>query len=307
MEKVMKPLVTAVITTYKRKPDIVRRALASIVAQTYEKLEIIVVNDCPTDKKLVRQIEELIEDYINVREIQYIVVETNGGACKARNKALKCARGEYIAFLDDDDEWIENKIELQISAIQKNPDAVIVYSNALIRYSNVKKEHLRFKSIQPEGNIFFGNLAKNNIGSCSFPLFKTTNLRAIGGFREDMPALQDWELYLRLLKENRAAYVHEPVAIYYFYEGERISSHPENRILAYENIHKEFREELMKNRESASAFYLMGTYFYSIQGDMKKAMQYYIDGVRLKPLCIRRNIKDFFLMIGRIVIKPRNV
>lgn len=103
-------LVTAVITTYKRGVNIVERALKSIVNQTYSNLEIIVVNDYPDDSELVEKIHNTIEKYRDQRPIEYIVVERNGGACKARNIAVNRAKGDYIAFLDDDDEWLPQKL-----------------------------------------------------------------------------------------------------------------------------------------------------------------------------------------------------
>ena len=107
------PLVTAVITTYKRKLEIVKRALDSIVGQTYRNIEVYVVNDCPTDKELVEELRKMITAYFGKRNIHYIVVPKNGGACKARNIALENAEGKYFACLDDDDEWLPENLALQ--------------------------------------------------------------------------------------------------------------------------------------------------------------------------------------------------
>lgn len=301
------PLVTAVITSYKRKPEVVKRALDSIVGQTYDNIEIYIVNDYPTDKKLVEDLREMINASSKGREVHYIVVEKNGGACRARNLALEKAKGKYFACLDDDDEWLLDKIELQVKKMEENPDAAIVYCNSIMRYVDQGKESVRFSKPQREGNLYFELIAKNLIGSCSFPMFKTEVLKQYGGFNAEMPALQDWELYLRILKEYKAVYVHEPVAVYYFYEGERISAHPENRIIAFEKIHQKILGDLESNSKSASSFYLLGTYFYSMAGDLKKAMRYYILGVKKDPCNLKRNIKDFFRMTGRRFVKTKHV
>ena len=102
-------------------------------------------------------------------------------------------------------------------------------------------------------------------------------------------------------------YVYEPVAVYYFYAGQRISAHPENRIIAYERLHQKLGKDLENNRKSAAAFYLMGTYFYSLAGNVKTAMHYYILGVKNDPCNFKRNIKDFFRMTGRKFVKTKNV
>lgn len=301
------PLVSAVITTYKRPAKVVRRSLESILCQTYENIEIFIVNDFPEDQTLAKDIEKLAEEYARRRTIHYLVVPKNGGACRARNLALTKAKGTYFACLDDDDEWLPDKIRMQVEQAESCLEAAVVYGNAWIQYVEQNVRELLFKAPQPTGMIFEEIIGRNLIGSCSFPLFRTAMLREVGGFRGDMPALQDWELYLRLLKRYEAAYVREPVAVYYFYDGERISAHPGNRVKAFEMIHREFREELRENKKSSSSFYLMGTYFYSLAGDQKRAWHYYVLGVRNSPWEIKRNIKDLCRMAGRRFIRPSKV
>lgn len=309
MSENKQPLVTAVITTYKRNPEIVKRALDSIVGQTYENIEIYVVNDYPTDQNLVEELGKMVKASAGNRSVHYVVVEKNGGACKARNIALKRAEGKYFACLDDDDEWMPEKIELQVKTAESKTNIGIVYCNAYLYIENENKERIRFKDnpISSTEKAIDAIAGKNIIGSCSFPLFLTQSLRDIGGFREDMPALQDWELYLRLLRKKDIAYVEKPVARYYFYEGERISAHPENRTIAYEKIHEEIKDVLFANAKSASSFYLMGTYLYSLTGDTKKAFEYYCKGVKKSPFEFKRNCYDFVRMVGRRFIKPSKV
>ncbi|VEB81074.1 glycosyltransferase [Streptococcus lutetiensis] len=307
MVETSEPLVTAVITTYKRKPEVVKRALNSIIEQTYNNIEIFVINDCPADKKLVKELRKMIVESSRNRRVKYIVVENNGGACKARNIAIERASGKYFACLDDDDEWLPEKIELQVQALEKQKGAAIAYCNAILRYVDQGKDVTRFVEKQKEGDIYFEQIEKNNIGSCSFPMFRTDVLKEVGGFDINMPALQDWELYLRVLKKYKAVYVHKPVAIYYFYDGERISANSQNRVVAFENIHQKIIKDLENNTKSASSFYMMGTYFYSLNDDMKKAKEYYILGVKSNPYKLKRNIKVFLKMIGRRFIKTKHV
>jgi len=307
MVETSEPLVTAVITTYKRKPEVVKRALNSIIEQTYNNIEIFVINDCPADKKLVKELRKMIVESSRNRRVNYIVVENNGGACKARNIAIEKATGKYFACLDDDDEWLPEKIELQVQALEKQKGAAIAYCNAILRYVDQGKDVTRFVERQKEGDIYFEQIEKNNIGSCSFPMFRTDVLKEVGGFDINMPALQDWELYFRVLKKYKAVYVHKPVAIYYFYNGERISTNSQNRVVAFENIHQKIIKDLENNTKSASSFYMMGTYFYSLNNDMKKATEYYILGVKSNPYKLKRNIIVFLKMIGRRFIKPKHV
>lgn len=134
MVETSEPLVTAVITTYKRKPEVVKRALNSIIEQTYNNIEIFVINDCPADKKLVKELRKMIVESSRNRRVNYIVVENNGGACKARNIAIERATGKYFACLDDDDEWLPEKIELQVQALEKQRGLLL---HIVMQYSDM--------------------------------------------------------------------------------------------------------------------------------------------------------------------------
>lgn len=299
-------LVTAVITTYKRGVNIVERALKSIVNQTYSNLEIIVVNDYPDDSELVEKIHNTIEKYRDQRPIEYIVVERNGGACKARNIAVNRAKGDYIAFLDDDDEWLPQKIMQQVTTLERNKSASLVYCNSYLFFQDTNIKKVMFNQQQPEGEIFYDLIKENIIGSCTYPMFRINDIRKVGGFGEYMPALQDWELYLRLLKNGSACYISEPLATYYFYSGERISGHSESRVAAFEMIENEFQTEINQQGKDLykSSFYLKGAYFYSMNNQISKAIKAYFVAIQTDPGKIKRNIIELLKLIKRIFIKP---
>ncbi len=301
------PLVSVIITTYKRSPEIVGRALKSVVRQTYSNVEIYVVNDYPDDAGMVEALRKTVERIAGKRNTHYIVVSHNGGACKARNLALAQAQGKYVACLDDDDEWLPQKVQLQVERLEANPTAAIAYCNAELHYEGNETDRNRFLTPQQEGNIYFKVIEKNVIGSCSFPMFRMKVLREVHGFNEDMPALQDWELYLRILKHHKAVYVDKPLARYYFYDGERISAHSDRRTIAYEKVRNLIDDDLKLDKKAASSFYLMGTYFYSLNGEIRQAFRYYCRGVKCNPFELKRNIKDFLRMALRKFVKTKHV
>lgn len=299
------PLVSGVITTYKRDVEVVEKAVKSIINQDYDNIELLVVNDDPSDVTLVNAIRKMLEKYSALRHIEYIVVEKNGGACKARNIGASKAHGEYISFLDDDDEWLENKISCMVAEAVKKPGNGIIYCNAHLIYEGKGEKEL-YSSVQPSGDIFSFLLAKNIIGSCSFPMFRLDVFRNCNGFNEEMPAFQDWELYLRMLKKTQALYVNKILVNYYFYNGERISSNSSKRLVAYEKIRLMYEEELKQNKKSASSFYNMGGYFYSVARMPKKAFYYWGLAVKNRPFYIH-NIISLFKIIGRIIVRPKFV
>ena len=105
-------MVSVIITTYKREPETVERAAKSILEQTYKDIELIIVDDSPAsfDKRIA--VEKRVKELSS--SIKYIKHETNMGACAARNTGIRSANGEYVAFLDDDDEWLPDKLEKQM-------------------------------------------------------------------------------------------------------------------------------------------------------------------------------------------------
>lgn len=293
--ELVKGKVTAAITTCRRKPELVRRALRSVLSQTYEDVQTLVINDAPEEAALSAELNDMIremESQYPCRRVIYHLMSHNSGACRARNEALHLAEGEFIAFLDDDDEWLPGKIALQVQTIRQDDRIGIAYCNAYNCYEETGEEKLRFDREPIREDAMAAMLRRNIIGSCSFPLFRTSLLAASGGFREDLPALQDWELYLRLLRSCTAAYVAPPVARLHFHKGERISSHPENRARAYGIIREEFQDELRNHLESRAGFARMGISFYCSAGMPREARICLHEAIRFNPLAIRQNISD---------------
>ena len=189
-------MVTAVIITYKRPLDVLMRAINSVLDQTYPDIEVIVVNDAPEEKLLSEKIENAVLA-IDHKNIRYICHEKNKGACAARNTGLSAAHGEYIGFLDDDDEWLPEKVEKQVQVFSENPDAALVYCAFLMQQNN------NWSGYNPD---LAGKSAKeriildNFIGSTSFPLLKTSLVRMVGGFDEELTRCQDYDMWIKLIK-----------------------------------------------------------------------------------------------------------
>lgn len=224
-----KILVTVYIPTFNRL-SLLKRALSSVITQTYQDLEIIVVDDYSTDgtQDFLKTISE--QD----KRIKYFLKDKNGGACESRNIAIQNATGEYITGLDDDDFFLSDRIENFIN--NRNEDFVILFDNPIIKTNedvvvNKKRKALNFF----KGKSFSYNdlLVVNYIGNQVF--IKTQDLQKYGGFDGNMPMWQDMECWFNILSNangkalrlNSYSYV-----VDISHELERISNFKMNKGLA---------------------------------------------------------------------------
>ena len=216
-------LVSAIVTTCKRDPHIVERALKSVLSQTYRNIEIIVVDDSPREYPLRLKVKSMIEAYNDgAMRIEYAMHEENRGACVARNTGVALSHGTIVGFLDDDDEWLPNKVESMIKKFDDQKVA-LVYGDTIYCDDDRAKRIIE-KRPKHRGMVYDKLIWKNFIGSTSFPLIRKDPLVLVGGFDELMQSAQDVELYLRLSQSYEIDYVDEVIAIYHGSKSERISN-----------------------------------------------------------------------------------
>ena len=186
-------LVSVIITTYKRPVGILSRAVKSVVAQTWPDWECLIVNDWPEDRELASQIRSMA-DALGDERVRLVEHAHNLGSNAARNTGLAAARGEFVAFLDDDDTWYPQKLERQIDAFHRVPEAALVYGS----YDNLERDGLTTHVIAQPGKLELPRLLESNvIGPTSFPLMRTAVLRELGSFDPEQKSCQDYELWLR--------------------------------------------------------------------------------------------------------------
>ena len=291
------PLVTAIVTTCARPVSVVRRALVSVAEQTWKNLEIFLVNDAPEDRTLAGGLEKLCAEFKN---ITYLEMPRNSGANAARNFGAQRSRGEFLAFLDDDDAWAPKKLALQLTAI--TPEAAIVYGNTQILMEETGKTRLRFQNPMPEGNLYPELFRRNLIGSTSFPLIRRSVFDAVGGFDESVPALQDLELWLRIAKNHPVRYVPEVLGTYHFHRGDRISAHAERRIAGYEKILALHREFLDAHKTAKADFFILGVTLHINARQFRQAWRLWYQAVRLRPGAVRVNAYTFVKIIIRLFL-----
>ena len=242
----MSKLVSAIITTYKRPVEIVIRAIDSVLNQTYSNIEVILVDDSPKTYSERSILEEKILVYGD--KVKYIQNENNVGACASRNNGLSIARGEYVAFLDDDDEWLPEKIEYQVSKFS-DPDIGLVYCGRMVVNDSTGK--ISNENLEEHSGYIYEKLIYNNfIGSTSYPLIKREAIMSVGGFDPLMQSAQDYDLWLRLAKNYKVDFVGSILAKYHIHNGERISTNYKAKISGQERLIEKNIEYLRQHHKA---------------------------------------------------------
>ena len=286
-------MVTAVITTHCRESDIVSRALESVMDQTYEDMEIILVDDSPSSYEKRDEIKSLAEQAR--KKVTYIPHEKCMGACAARNTGISHAKGEYIAFLDDDDEWLPTKIEKQIEMFSSK-EVGFVYCRYKVIDTVNNTARTSKKQIE-RGNIFKYLICENMVGSTSFPLIRKSALEEIGGFDTELQSAQDLDVWLRISEKYDAEYVDEELGIYYFHSSDQITSNPKKKISGLERIIDKNIEYLRSHPDAYANRLLVMSPYYSLDGRLSDAIKKWASAVRLKPMNIKKNFRTLLVVI----------
>lgn len=288
------PLVSVIIPTYNREHLIIR-SLKSAISQTYTNIEIIVVDDGSNDgtENIVCSIED--------SRIFYLKHEINKGANIARNTGISISKGKYIAFLDSDDEWFPNKLEIQVAVFLKcsNPKIGVVYSG-FYKSENEIKQYIPPISSQKEGNIHKDLLRGNFIITPSV-LIKKECFDRVGLFDEHFCRLEDWELWIRISKHYDFKFINLPLGIAHYRSKKLLDDHlsnDEHKILtAMELLLVKYSSDFYSDKDLLANFYSsMGKKFYFV-GD-SKWKDYYLMSIKANPFNFKLLLSIFVSLFG---------
>jgi glycosyltransferase involved in cell wall biosynthesis len=202
----MVPLVTVIIPTHNR-PAQLCEAVDSVIAQqgrgTLFELEIIVVDDASSDETA-----SAVASY----PVTYLRHSQNRGLAAARNTGIQAGRGQYVAFLDDDDLWLPTRLQTQVPILESDPSIALVYSSCITIVDD--RQTRSVDNVGPSGLVFGALLEGNFVGYLTV-LVRRAALDQVGGsFRSDVPGLEDYDLWLRLAQRFPFRFVAGPVAVY---------------------------------------------------------------------------------------------
>ena len=286
-------LVSVIVTTHNRVPDMVLRAVASALAQTYHPVETVVVDDSDADYPLRDEVERAVRELSP--NIAYVRNERSQGANAARNAGLRHAHGRCVAFLDDDDEWFPGKIERQVERLESE-DVALVYCGCVVVDEPMGVEYVRrTKSLR--GDVFCELLKGNFIGGTSGPLMRTQCVIDAGSFDELMESSQDYDLWLRIARRYPVAFVDEPLYVYHAHEGSRISKNVDAKIAGAERINEKYRAWVQRDKDVRYMRLRRLTPYYLQAYGRRRALWTWLSCARLRPARVLRNAKDLAMIV----------
>ena len=248
--------ISVVIPTYNRI-ELLKRSIDSVINQTIKPSEIIIVDDGSNDgtEAMVKKKYDSLK----------LIKQKNKGASAARNSGIKASSGEWICFLDSDDEWKNDKLEKQIMAVANNSDYKFFHSNEIWikngKRINQKKKHKKYG-----GYIFKKCLDMCRISPSSVLIDKSI-FEEIGFFNENLVVCEDYELWLRICDKYEVFFIDEPLIFKYGgHQGQlsySIDSIEYHRIKALEyllstGLSKENRDYTIQMLISKISIYLNG-------------------------------------------------
>jgi len=282
-------MVSVIITTFNRA-HFLRRAIKSVLNQTYKDIEIIVVDDCSNDNT-----EKVVSECIrNNKNIKYIRHNKNKGLSAARNTGIKHSTGKYISFLDDDDELLPKKIQKQVEFLEKHKNIDAIYCGYIRKSDNFEQVYIpkKITNFLKESLI----LPLSVIHSL---LIKKECFSKIGLFDENLKYFEDWDLWIRLSAEVNLAIINEPLVVYHIHGAQMMLSNLNEKINAnhyilakHKNLFKRYKKSLFWN-------YRRLLTRYSLMDDYRNAFKYAIKAIKLNPLSLTTYVHLFLMLTNK--------
>jgi glycosyltransferase involved in cell wall biosynthesis len=218
------PKVTIIIPTFKR-PTYLKRAVYSVLNQTYRNIELIVVDDNNEGDKYRKETQVLMEGIYDKR-VKYIRHKRNKNGAAARNTGIAYSKGSYIAFLDDDDEFMPNRIEVLVKKMESLDKSWGICYTGYTKY--IKNMKIIRGKEKIEGNAFLQALMRNiYLGAGSNLFVRREVVKEVEGFDESFERNQDIEFLLRVLNKFKIKYIDEELLIVHYEVRDRVFTYHE--------------------------------------------------------------------------------
>jgi glycosyltransferase involved in cell wall biosynthesis len=214
------PLVSVVIPTRDRL-EFLRLAAVSVLRQSQDDLELIIVDDASEDGTAAYLVELARRD-CRVRTVRNAVPQGGAGA---RNLGISQSRGHWIAFLDDDDEWLPEKLQRQLQRLKSTASAVACSCNFIMRFSSGRSKMVQ---VVPDATLQ-QLLFENELGSASLCICSSNVLKGIGGFDARLRSAQDHDLWVRVRQQGDVVVCDEALVLYSAHARPRITNNMQSQ------------------------------------------------------------------------------
>ena len=272
------PKVSVIIPTYNRA-ELLPLAIKSALNQTFNDIEIIVSDDKSTDDT-----REVVRSFADER-IKYVLNKGKKGPSATRNTAILASEGEYIAFLDDDDEWLPDKLQKQIRVLDESPSNVCgVYTNRLLLERLTGKILSNDPGIEKlKGNLLYQLAIKNPIKTPTV-ILKKKCLDEVGLFDETISYMEDRDMWIRLSMNWNFDFIPEPLTKIYVHDSGHLCQNLELQTAGRAELLERYEHLFKKNRKSWGELYLCQGAQYCQLKQMKKGRKNIIKAIKIYPL-----------------------
>ena len=273
--------VSIIIPTFNRR-DYITTALDSVLAQSYKDYEIIIIDDGSSDDT-----KEVLKPYQN--NIRYFY-QDNRGIPATRNKGIREAQGDYIAFLDSDDYWLPEKLKRQIECFKQNPH----YGMVATRCSSITPDgRFRKKNRPGKSGWVLTDLFKANFIRTSSAMIEKECFEKVGLFDESLPECEEYDLWLRITKHYPIGFINEPLTVYTDNPRGVSTDSLAGRILRLKVLEKDYLKECIPSalyrKRLASNYHYVGRHYLN-RGEISEGRKYIKRSLSLNPL----NLKYLF-------------
>lgn len=302
--------ISAIITTCNRPVSILERAVRSAVMQKRVPDELIIIDDSSETGTHSEEVTRMLSKYAGKTDLHYLKNMGCKGACYSRNRGIETAVGEYIAFLDDDDEWTEDKLMLQEKKALEHKDAVLITGYIRVITEGSKRTRIYNRGWEYEGCVLPYILGNNFVGGCSTPLIKRSAAIKCGCFDESFASSQDYDLWIRLAEAGEFAFVKEILVDYHLHPG-NITEDFDRRLTGWKRIYGKYRKAFGRYPEARGKFFELlavnawenGRYYFSVGmlGRSVRAGGMKVDFIRTVMKMGRITVKH---ALNRLMFKP---
>ncbi|MFN8377849.1 MAG: glycosyltransferase [Anaerolineae bacterium] len=295
----VQPTVSVIIPTYNRA-ELLIEALNSVLAQTFQDFEILIIDDGSTDDTKVN-----LEPYLADSRIRYIY-QTNGGPANARNRGIDEAQGEFIALLDSDDLWLPEKLEKQVSLLRERLEIGLVYADVIWIAKDGSVINPQPVKAPRRFPTYYEDLMFENViwGSDSVVIMRSEVLRSIPLYDSELPTLEDQDLWLRLSVCTEFCFLNEPLTKLRAHSS-NLQHNPDSMALGrLRFLHKLQRDTPGSYRHHLPdveyVLYRRIVFGYLLKKQYRAAIRYAIQMIASHPLSVVRITLDGVVRLTRV-------